>query len=218
MISTKQYSSVLNTAVAAMIMAAAAIAPQAAIAAPIYSADTLLGSVNPGSSRADLELALIRSYAKDPLLVATKVETGITAIADGGQWYIDVGTATPGYFMLKFGTGTTNQNSHYFFRNDGLVGDTKLVWTNEQVNFLTGGGNCFIPDAIPSKRPKAPDLSSCNSGRLSHFAFGGAIDTGSADGGDNGGGGPTEVPEPGSLALAGLGLLGVASARKKLAK
>lgn len=53
------------------------------------------------------------------------------------------------------------------------------------------------------------NLSDWSIGRLSHYAFIGAAD-GAAD--------QTEVPEPGSLALAGLGLLGLFAARKKFSK
>lgn len=206
MLTVKKPFSLISGFAAAMLVFAA-MAPQAALATPLFSADTLLGSASPANS-GQAELDMLREYAGDPLLVPTKVATGIVAIADDGQWYIDVGNAVPGFFMLKFGTGTTNQHTHYFFKNDGAVGDNKLVWTNAQVNFLTGGGNCFIPDAVPPKNPKAPDLTSCNIGRLSHYAFIGTADVPPTE---------TEVPEPGSLALAGLGLLGLLGARRKFA-
>ncbi|WP_223469197.1 PEP-CTERM sorting domain-containing protein [Massilia soli] len=215
-----------------------------ALAAPIYSVDTLLGSVTLDNSGKD-ELAMLRHYAGDSLLNSTKSEGNVTAYADDGQWFVDTGTATPGFFVLKFGTGNTGQDSHYFFKNDGAIGTNKLVWTNAQVDFLTGGGNCFAEGTTSGK--KGPDLASCNIGRLSHYAFVGMI-TPPVDNPpptDNPPTGnpptdnpptdhpptdipptdvpptdvpPTDIPEPGSLALAGLGLLALFGARKKLAK
>lgn len=187
----------INAAAAGVIVALSAVAPQAALAAPIYSADSLITSVDlPNSGKA--ELALLLNYAGDELLTPTKVEKNFTAIADDGQWYLDVGTATPGFFVLKFGTGKTGQDSHFVFKNDGAIGDNKLVWTNAQVNFLTGGGNCLNPN-----------LSSCKTGRLSHYAFVGNMEIPPAE---------IDVSEPGSFALAGVGLLGLLSARKRFVK
>jgi hypothetical protein len=186
----------------------AGFASQVAVAAPIYSADTLIASIDLGNS-GRTELATLRSFAGDPLLVASNIDAAVVALADDGQWYIDVDTATPGYFVLKFGTGTTNQSSHYFFKNDGAVGTNKLVWTNDQVNFLTGGGNCFVAPAVTPRKPQETDPSSCNIGRLSHYAFVGEADVPPDE---------TDVPEPASLTLAGLGLLALVAARKKFAR
>lgn len=137
----------------------------------------------------------------------TKPEGKVKAYNDHGQWYIDLGTSTAGYFLLKFGDGSTGQDSHYLFKNDGAVGANKLVWTNEQVNFLTGGGNCL-------GTATDQDLSSCNIGRLSHYSFGGTmaeppVDVREAETPSG------KVPESGSLALAGLGLVALGAARKK---
>lgn len=228
----------VNGCIASAVFALAGMTAQIAVAAPIYSADTLLSAQFLSNSGKE-EVAMLRDYAGDQLLTPTKSEEQFAAMSDGGQWYIDVGMATPGFFVLKFGTGKTGRESHYFFKNDGAVGTNKLVWTNEQVNFLSGGGNCF--DASVSGK-NAPDQTSCNIGRLSHYAFAGMLpvppvvippvttppvgnppttvpptdvpesDLPPADVP------PTDIPEPGSLALAGLGLLALLGARKKRAK
>lgn len=194
--------------IAGALLAFAGMVSPLALAAPIYSVDTLLGSATLANSGDD-EVEALRAYADDATLTRTQLSAAGVAVGANSQWFIDVGLATPGYFVLKFGTGTTNQHTHFFFKNDGAVGNTKLVWTDAQVNFLTGGGNCHIPDAIPPKNPKTPDLTSCNITRLSHFGFGGVLPDDGVP--------PTEtdIPEPGSLALAGLALLGLFAARKK---
>jgi len=77
---------------------------------------------------------------------------------------------------------------HFGFKNDLEL--TKLVWSNDKVQFLTGG-NCG-----------ANNSNACNIGRLSHYV------------GTNGGG-TTQVPEPAGLLLLGVGLIGLAYTRRR---
>lgn len=219
-----------NAIVASALAVFSLTAPQTALATPLYSADSVIASATPDNSGKG-ELAFFREQAGNPALTPKKIEQQVTAYADGDdQWYIDLGTFSAGYFMLKFGTGSTDHDSHYFFRNDGTIGANKLVWTNAQVNFLTGG-NCLSTSSSQKDQPgkgergpKAdkdkPDPEPCGIGRLSHYSFESlSIEP---PPGDNPPGDPdvppTDVPEPGSLALAGLGLLALFGARKKLEK
>ena len=194
MVVNNQSFNLLRTCIATTLAALTVMAPQAAFATPVFSADSLIASASLANSGKD-ELAFFRQYAGDLSLTPTKPEGQVIALNDHGQWYIDLGTSAPGYFLLKFGTGSTTQHSHYLFKNDGAAGENKLVWTNAQVNFLTGGGNCLGAESAPAhddkpnkggkdakpgkdpKPPTSPDLSSCNIGRLSHFSFAGMMAT-----------------------------------------
>lgn len=109
----------------------------------------------------------------------------------GGGWYIDVAPAEPGYFLIKFGTGGTSATADtFFFENVADLG--KLVWTNDQVQFLSGG-DC-----------RTGNDQACNIGRLSHYVgFGGNEVQVAA------------VPEPATFALAGLALLALSTTRRR---
>lgn len=163
-----------------------------------------IGQEDLSNSGAKTELEAIRSFSKDNSLVLgfkVDVDSSTTAIADpsiAGQWHINVGSAAPGYFLLKFGDGNSSLPDTYFFKNTGELNE--LVFSNEQVNFLTGGG---VTCPIGKKE------ASCNIGRLSHY------DT---FGGEGGGGSTGSAPEPATLALFGLGMLGFAATRRKARK
>ena len=156
--------------------------------------DTKLGEAQLANSGDATELAWIQSVTGDNSLTLdfklAKGDNGFNFTPNGpDSWYIDAAPNTPGYFMLKFGTGGTNATAdHYLFQNTADL--TKLVWSNDQVQFLTGG-NC------------ANNPNACNIGRLSHYASSG------------GGGGTNQIPTPTSLLLLGIGLIGFAYTRRR---
>jgi hypothetical protein len=150
--------------------------------AAVYTLDTFLFSSDLGNSGDATEEAALETFLKAEVTMDDKVITNVASKDDAGNWYIDVAPDTPGYFLLKFGTGP-GVADHYYFQNIGEL--TKLVFTNDQVGGLIGTGT----EAM----------------HLSHYV--------TYDGGGDPSGGGT--PEPGTLALAGLGLLAVVGASRR---
>ncbi len=181
----KSFSTILATLVGAAIWI-----PSAQAAFIPYILDIKLGEARLGNSGDRNELADMETFAGDTNLVQDLKDKSFTAFVNDaalGQWYLDVGPTGPGYFLLKFGTGNDKDIANtYFFQNTGEM--TKLVWSNEQVNFLSGG----------SKDIKG------NIGKLSHYT------TYDAAFGQTG-----EIPEPATLALVGLGLFAIGAMRKR---
>jgi hypothetical protein len=179
----KFFSTILAT------LACAAIWTPSAQAAFIL--DTKIGEALLGNSSDADELAEMETFAGNTNLVQDlKLEEGsFTAYANDtnpGEWYLDINPSTPGFFLLKFGAGGTSATADtFFFKNIGEM--TKLVWSNEQVQYLSGGGG-----------------NNTNIGRLSHYT---TYDPTFPQTG--------EIPEPATLALVGLGLFAIGAIRRR---
>lgn len=173
-------------------LAFAGLALYGASAQAAFTLDLKIGEKLLGNSGDATELAAIEEITGNSALVQDfKLDFDLgDAILNPGtldQWVLDVAPNTPGYFILKFGIGGTGATADtFFFQNMGEL--TKLVFSNADVQFLSGG-NCG-----------ANNNNACNIGRLSHYS------------GFNGNG---VVPEPGTIALLGLGILGFAASRRR---
>lgn len=150
-----------------------------------FTVDTKIGESLLKNSSDATELAAMEGFANDNNLVQDLKIDSFTAFQNApGQWYLDVGPTEPGYFLLKFGTGGTSATANTFFFQN--IGEmTKLVWANSQVQFLSGGGG-----------------RNTNIGRLSHYTM---YDPSIPN---------AQIPEPGTLALLGLGLAAFGIRRK----
>jgi hypothetical protein len=129
-----------------------------------YTPDNLLGSADLGNSGAAIEKSTLASFAGvdvNDLTFVGKVEKGATDLPvmkdDAGNWFIDIAPDAIGYFILKFGTGNSGKDSHYFFEN--LADLTKLVFTTADVNGLIDSTAC----------------QGCNVGKLSHYSMFNAV-------------------------------------------
>ena len=209
---------------------------------PAPVADKLIGQEFLKNSGDATELAALRRWTGvDNLVLSSKLDArgqhaAIAASGLDAGWML-ADPAQPGYFALKFGHGGTDGSVNTFFFEN--VGDlSQLVWTNDQVKFFSGGDCDSKAKDSNAKNGKAKDdkaqdskAENCGIGRLSHYITAPAVaapvaDSGGKDadegtappesGGLQGGGQQQhEVPEPGSLALPGLGALAVYGARRQ---
>lgn len=92
-----------------------------------YTVDTLLAGIDSSSSGQSYEEQQLELICGCDVALLTNVNTSAFAQDDAGNNYIDVAPSTPGYFLLKFGTGNSG-NDMFFFQNIGEL--DKLVWTN----------------------------------------------------------------------------------------
>ena len=160
----------------------------------VMPADTFLFSTFSKNS-GPVEAQALRDFlGNQSLVLESQIQNTASAPvakANGANgFYIDIAPNVTSYFVLKFGVGNTGLQDTYYFSNASDL--TKLVWTNAQVNLLSGGCITF---------------TGCNIEKLSHYVTSALTNGGS---GSNG----TKLPEPGSVLLIGLGLIGLIYSRK----
>jgi hypothetical protein len=102
--------------------------------ADTFTVDTLIGAISSANSGQAYEEAQLELACSCSVTLLTNVDSPTFSVDDAGNNYINVDPATPGYFLLKFGTGNTGSDM-FFFQNIAEL--TKLVWTDAQ---LTAAG------------------------------------------------------------------------------
>jgi MYXO-CTERM domain-containing protein len=131
--------------------------------ADTFTVDTLIGAINSANSGQSYETQQLELACSCTVSLLSNVDTSTFSVDDAGSNFLDVNPSTPGYFLLKFGTGNTG-NDMFFFQNIGEL--SKLVWTDSQ---LTAAGlpaghvqsisHFAITDSTPTTTPEPTSLA-----------------------------------------------------------
>src|SRR4029077_19675025 len=131
--------------------------------ADTFTVDTLIGAINSANSGQGNETTQLEAACSCTVSLQSNVDTSTFSVDDAGNNFIDVDPSTPGYFLLKFGTGNSG-NDMFFFQNIGEL--TKLVWTDSQLlanglpeNHLQSISHYAITDSTPTTTPEPTSLA-----------------------------------------------------------
>ena len=128
----------------------------AAFAATV-NPDTFLGSADLGNSGDPAELAAMCDMIEGDsdgscglnLLIDEKYESSLIINQDpmdANVFYVEIAPNTPGWFLLKMGTGNTGEDSHYFYTN--LPELSILAWDITDDPGLQALWNCVDGDEV----------------------------------------------------------------------
>jgi hypothetical protein len=128
-----------------------------------FVVDTLIGAIDSSNSGQSYETAQLELFCSCSVSLLSNVNTSTFLVDDNGSNYLDVDPNTPGYFLLKFGTGNTG-NDMFFFQNIGEL--SKLVWTDSQLteaglpaNHVQSISHYAITDGAPVTTPEPTSVA-----------------------------------------------------------
>ncbi len=101
----------------------------------VGSLDTVIGAIASASSgqpyeEGQLEAAILAATGTAVDVTLLTNVNNPTVVSEGGNNYIDVSPSTPGYYLLKFGTGNTG-NDMFFMANEVFL--QFLAWSDAQL-------------------------------------------------------------------------------------
>ena len=122
-----------------------------------FTVDTKIGEAllaSSGDATEKQALADILGVDPDTLILVDKNDAPAAQqnVPNTDEWFLDVDPDTPSWFLLKFGIGGLSVTADTFFFSN-IAELTKLVWSNSQVQNITG--DC--------------GTDQCNIERLSHY-------------------------------------------------
>lgn len=145
----------------------------------IGSVDTFIGKASLPNSGEGTELNWANSLLMETVTFGTKIEQDNFSWSNMNDLSFLSVSGSPAYYLLKFGNGSLQADSHYLFKNEVSLD-----------HIVIDSSDSFFNDL------------NANEGRLSHITtFNGGVTT-------------TSIPEPMTLAILMMALLGIRLMRK----